>query len=691
MNEPLEHAYRTFEANDVEVEAFLSLDEATLDNDAFTKLQEKARKGSLAAKGKAAEALSKLVEGIPSSMVLDGVVASAFDGAERYADALELRRQALLLAPAWHPLDAPRLLGNIGFDLIELGELDGALRWLERARTYDPLSPFVLESLAEVHLARGELERAFSLRDALDAMKIPKAHSADFDAEVKSKKLKRPPAVPKMELDFAGIRALSDVGFARLSTTLLFDRNVSEVEALRALTLGCAMRGDLAHALVTARMGAEAEWTGFSERAPLEKAWSRAHLAALERRVGAHDDDPRLSPDAERRFQHLVERVAAKDREALRTMVHDPNPTIRLMACAHLLEAPADPFAQLVVQTQAAMEHKRGIDTRAITDVGVTATSTLRTRRLQDAAPQPLLLVPSEGADHPVFDELGKDEGLLFWLTFPGPVTPEDAAKVNQALVAAAKRASVSDPKAQVHQDTDGVTLQLTMTQCRKDPRGVVRAVIEEFAGAGTNLREIVVGRFVLPKKNDRSIQAVDDPRMSQEGYDDDDERFEASLDVTKTAPLSEPEGGLFMMMPKGEGHVAELRLMQTFFPDVRVVYGLSDVDDDEPSPRSAEVAAAIARALHTSFRGAPPELFDKKEQRGAVVDAIRKGPRRGYAFALSGLTADMVQHYPRSFRFREHELFSGLRAAIHALDLAPTIHWYRGEGTWIVNLWEKA
>src|SRR5258706_12363946 len=125
----VEPAWQSFLANDGPVETtlalhYVDLDDHDLDNDEFRAEQQKSLAGSEAEKSAAADALVKYGEAVGSSHVWDGVVAAAFDRAKRYADGLEARRRALLLAPTWHPQEAPRVVGNVGYDLQMLGELD---------------------------------------------------------------------------------------------------------------------------------------------------------------------------------------------------------------------------------------------------------------------------------------------------------------------------------------------------------------------------------------------------------------------------------------------------------------------------------------------------------------------------------------------------------------------------------------
>lgn len=144
------------------------------------------------------------------------------------------------------------------------------------------------------------------------------------------------------------------------------------------------------------------------------------------------------------------------------------------------------------------------------------------------------------------------------------------------------------------------------------------------------------------------------------------------------------------MMMQTAEGPVPEIRIPRFELRDVRVVYGLEDVDPrDAVEAREREVRAAIDAAMRDAFRGQPPERMNRSGDRDGALDAIRFDGRDGFAFALEGMRPAFVVHYPRGFRFREHELLGAIAQATRAAKLAPVVQWARSSGTWIVNVWE--
>ena len=198
-----------------------------------------------------------------------------------------------------------------------------------------------------------------------------------------------------------------------------------------------------------------------------------------------------------------------------------------------------------------------------------------------------------------------------------------------------------------------------------------------------------LVGRFAIPSKKQPLWHAVDDPRYCGESIDEDD-WWDRSFANSAPQPDSEPEGGpSFLLIQSAEGPIPEARLMRLQFDDVRISYGLADVEDRDPGVRDAEIAATLRSILQREFRGVPPEYFNKTGARNGALDAITSHGKPGYAFALSGLVPEFVVHYPGCFRCREHEMLRALRELVLSVGLAPVIHWSRDAGTWIFNLWD--
>ncbi len=680
MRPDLEAAYAAFLQGDVPADGPICLRWATLDNDKFVALQKKAKKGSKAQRRTAAESLLAMVESFPSPIVHDGIIAHVYGELGEHERSLELRLHALSVTPTWSPVLAAQVIGNIGYTLGELGDLEAAERWLGRALTFDPVNPFVLGTLGEILCKRGTFARARGLRDYLRSYGCPDAHCQDLDVALAAHgkahgkahgNVAPEPYAPKP----SDLRPSSTRDFARLAAMTMSDAGTQMRERLRGLALGAAMRGELGAARLYAMEGAEAPWEGDEARGELEAAWNRGVLALLV------DAGAPLLPDGQARAAAFDAAVAARDTRTLRSFLVDPVPPFRVIAA----EAIGDADARTILEEQMKLDACEGVAARE--PGSYPAGYALHRLHVKDAGKQPLLLMPRDPSSK-TLRALKKGEGLVFFATFPGLFTPAEGQWFDGALQRAAAVIATKDPKQQVAITQNGQTVQVVVS-ASKAPAEVVRALLDVLAGEDTKLRELVFGRFELPDgKKKHLFHAVRDPD-APEVYVEEDDWWERSFDFAQPPPLSEPEDGpSFMMMQSPKGMIPEIRLMPIRFDDVRVIYGLDDVDDAPPHARHDEVRAAIGEAFHASFRGAAPTWFNRKEVENGL-DSITKNGRKGYAFALSGMRPAFVVHYPSGFRFREAELLEGLRAAVLKLGLAKVVHWSRSAGTWIFNVWE--
>jgi hypothetical protein len=271
---------------------------------------------------------------------LPDAAAEALDADGRFADALAARVAALPGIARWHPIEASRVIGNIGYDLLELGRSDEARVWLARALLWDPTNPFVLEGLAEVELNDGDLDAAIALRDHLALEGYPAEHLAELDRAIEATGAPRPEVAPHQP-DLDAIERLDEVGFARFAASI--DDHLSDHERLRGHALACLMHGRVDVAAWTARQAAATPWWGDPERGAVETTWSAALARALDRRLDAElpryaadDDDEWQDPDAVSRRADAVWASA----DAAHAGLHDPHPEVRAAAEAALRPTP---------------------------------------------------------------------------------------------------------------------------------------------------------------------------------------------------------------------------------------------------------------------------------------------------------------------------------------------------------------
>ncbi len=302
-----------------------------------------------------------------------------------------------------------------------------------------------------------------------------------------------------------------------------------------------------------------------------------------------------------------------------------------------------------------------------------------------------MIVIPYDGLAGPAFDTVTSDESIEAFLAFDAPLISDGFLKrllfkgrsdhdaIGKIAAAWAQRRGVAAPIC----EGDSTTMRIAQRGLT-DPRMLVAEVVEVVR------KEFPVHTVVYMKRpvGDDGMPglAVDDPRSEvATEVSDEDEYWAASFDLSRPAPPILDPAGMFSMMQTDHGLIAELR-PALFVPDVRVSYGLMDVDDRELDARGREVARMVRQCFDTAFGGKAPPFLDREAEDWAL-DAIAKQGRRGYAFALrrDSLLTSMVMRY----RYRENELLYALRAAVLALGLAPVVHWDRGD-VFIVNLWEQ-
>lgn len=628
------------------------------------------------------------------------------------ADALAGHVEALGVAARWHLLEAPRLVGNIGHDLLELGRLDEARAWYERALAWDPANPFVVIGLAEVHLARGELDYAFAYRDHLADEGYPASHTADFDAAA-ARLGDRPARGPVYQPDLGSLFALDEAGYARQCAAFQLDRTCGPKQALRAHALACLMRGHSDRALWTASLAAAAPWHGDdADRGAIETAWCHAVVRAMTARLAPlgvlsrvaarvgtiftspdepHDGDAQLGV----RLATIEELARRGDHGSLAGALFDPHPGVRL-AAASALTAAGDPRARVYVNELAACERARGLDSgRPENAPSASRLRWLDERRRAFAGRAPLVL-PEEGIEHPSLAVVEPGQLLSVMMTFVDVLDDERFDRVQAAIVAVLDNVDWERVGGELELviERDDISLHVALVKptgapLRRAQPADVRPIVRDLlaaASAASPFAEVMLARLARPGTDGHFFQPVDDPRdRGTHAYDD---TWAPSFDATAAPPASEPAGGLFMMFPSPSGHVPERRNARLWLADLRICYGLPDVDDRDPDARTAQVEAAVAAAFERVFRGLPPRWHDRHGA-GGRVNAIVKDGRRGYGIFVEGMDPRFLMHYPSASRFREYELFQALRDVCGAVGLRPVVHWYRERGTYLVNCWE--
>lgn len=683
----LEAAWDTFVANDVAIRANLALDYAEIDNDAFRALQQESLSGSPEQKHRAADGLAKIADEIGSTKVWDQVVASAFDRVDRYADALEARRRGLLLAATWHPQDCARVVGNIAWNLQNLGDRALAETWSTRALFWDHENPYVLGSLAELWLERGGVEPALALRAHMTAFGVPASHFEDLDRMLTERGVSpATPVAPRNPFAPESLGRLDLRGWLTFAAGSAADTQMTPHDRLHNLAIASLMARDVPAALAQARAAA-----AIPVDDTVGTAWTRAVLASVERLAGGSRpregvDDP--SPEA--RAGALDHAVQTKDAATLMALTKDPELQIALFATQALgLELGKLDLPQ-VLGPVAAFEASKGLDVHP-----GSASHAVRRAKRRTLGPRQPIQVPEEGLGHPLFETLAPGETLAVFVVFDDVPDPSTSGQLQQAMVGFEKTHDKKSLEAGF-QGAPGAVAAL-FTNPKKlfgkkpvDPRPAAKAFVDAVAGTGIPLGTILYERVVPPTRKGSSLfRAVDDPRLKS-SYDlHDAEALQAALDPSAVQPHPEPEEGLFMMLPSGGQYLPEWRSTPPFLAGGRVCYGLLDKLDDRPrDPRTDAFRDALRRSFDRWFRKEPPPFRNKKGV-DFEVDPIAWQHKRGYRVFLEGVCPELLMNLPGTFRYREYEMFVAFRDACRETGVVPVMQWMRDGGVWIFNVWE--
>jgi hypothetical protein len=302
-------------------------------------------------------------------------------------------------------------------------------------------------------------------------------------------------------------------------------------------------------------------------------------------------------------------------------------------------------------------------------------------------------IIPRDALESDFFESVPHDESLEAFVTFDPPLTRSNAISRafggrddHQAVALAVDEwAARVAPDKSIAKEADSTTFRIGVVGV-DDPRAAMRSLVEAVQKTGFGVREVVFLRRTIDEDGIPG-STVDDPRMlATEDVGSEDEFWSASFDLARTPPPVEDPAGMFSMLQMKDGSmVMELRV-SLHIPDVRVSYGLVEVDDRPSDARSGKLSKRVAGALRSSFGGKPPDFYDR-EARAGGIDCIARGDRKGYAFAFQrdDLLASMVGR----FRYREYELLMAMREVVLGEKLAPVVHWLR-DSVYIVNLWQS-
>lgn len=296
--------------------------------------------------------------------------------------------------------------------------------------------------------------------------------------------------------------------------------------------------------------------------------------------------------------------------------------------------------------------------------------------------------VPVEGAQHPVFLAMPAGSTVEVNARFGQAVEGKGAGKVVAALDASLSRwrkeRALAERAVQVEAAGEGLRIVVPAEGAMKDALDSLVAALGE---EGRELREL----FLIPRgpgKDGEEGEVLPDPRHEKgERIDAPADWWRASFAAEGPFPLSE-DPHLFSVAALDDGALPEVRGMPLHLEGIRIVYGNGSVEMRDYDPRTEEIADRLTHALAHLFPGKPPELIGPRGRRGAIIHIENPPGRQGYSFAVAR-DDSLVVRYPGAFRYREYELMRAIAEVIHGAELAPVLHWHRGD-VYIFNVWER-
>lgn len=326
------------------------------------------------------------------------------------------------------------------------------------------------------------------------------------------------------------------------------------------------------------------------------------------------------------------------------------------------------------------------------------------------------LRLPAQGLAHPTFDTLEPDQCVNVILVWREPLDEEladQAAAVMQAWFDddALWNGCEADDEAhgfkfQTSFSSAGVMFTLANTI---HPREPLRALIARLGELGVATREELFGVAVWDEEHqvERSAPEVGAPAVADDLTSIED-HWRACFDLEGPQPAPE-------LADEVRESPSEMRLSQVHVPGLRICYASLTPNFLPPDERATEVLGAVERAVAGVFHDlawprkygddSEPEptevgILDRAGEPATSAERIFRAGRTGYSLAV--MAQDLRVGYPRqlrggwAYRFREHEMFTALRAAIQELGLEPVVLWKRfansdGEvAHYELQLWER-
>ena len=304
-----------------------------------------------------------------------------------------------------------------------------------------------------------------------------------------------------------------------------------------------------------------------------------------------------------------------------------------------------------------------------------------------------VILLPENILENAVLGQLSGDQAVLVHLTFSALDAEKEYERINGTYHRWADHENWGhaggEPKFFVSMMDTRLEIGFAGVP---HPALPIQNLVAAYKQSGLPLEKVFVSVVTLdedgsPEPHGEEIEELPDV----ESCEDEEDFWKRSFDLSTTPPDTEDPDGMFAVMTMESGAlVSEYRPFTLYFQDVRIVYGLGNVEDESTNERCATLLAALRSKCTAYFTKQELEsivIMDKDGGENQHFDRIRHEGRIGYSFALGweAISAFTGSHC----RFMEYEFMAALRDLIREQQLQPTIHWDRDQ-VYIFNLWEK-
>lgn len=306
---------------------------------------------------------------------------------------------------------------------------------------------------------------------------------------------------------------------------------------------------------------------------------------------------------------------------------------------------------------------------------------------------QSVILLPESILQSVLLKQLSEDQAVLVHLTFDALDPEKEYEKINgtyhQWADAVDWKTAGGEPQFNVSVNETRLEIGFAGVP---HPVVPIQSLLQAYTQSGLPLKKAFVSVVELDEEGAPSPHGEDFQETPEfESLEDEDDFWKRSFDLTTPPPDTEDPDGMFAVAQMdGGGMITEFRPFTLYFPDVRVVYGLGNIEDEPPNERCHTLLASLRKALAAYFTPNEQEaiqLFNQEGEANQRLDRIRHEQRMGYSFAVrrEDLSAFVGEH----FRYMEYELLLSLRDVVRQENLQPTLHWSRDE-VYIFNLWER-